>query len=363
MPVPIRLGGQDRKVATMLDSPLYVNMTRWGALYGGPGGNWGPGRVDPAADQVENQLGLGPGGLPRLLPASNTSDDLDYILPATRVNLGLPNPLFAAAVGSQHGGAGNNGRVVLDDLRGAMNSVWPVLANPCYAIIDSDAAHHVSLLLAELAFANVAAGRAKIVINFDAHTDYSVAAMNAASLRCDNWGSFVIRPVGAWVPIADAYVMIGNKAGGGQAPNPAWSNTTCRLRAPNTQSQNLAGATVRLQMQSLVNLLNANIAHLNGNAPWAGYDVYVTVDRDFQQQSFTDYGDGAYTTVAAWQAVHDCMDELNNNVPNVAFAGFDICGLPTYAGASVAAGALAPQQRFNLALQDIQTFENEIAAL
>ncbi|MFC6080822.1 hypothetical protein [Sphaerisporangium aureirubrum] len=347
----------------MLDSPLFVNMTRWGALYGGPGAIWGPARVTPVADQVENQLGLGPGGLPRLLPASNASDDLDYILPLTRVNLNLPNPLFAHAVGSQAGGAFHNGQVQLDHLRGAMNSVWPALANPCYAIIDSDAAHHVSLLLAELAFANVAAGRAKIVINFDAHTDYSPAAMNAASLRCDNWGSFTIRPVGAWLPIADAYVMIGNRAGGGLAPVPAWSNTTCRLRAPNVQSQNLAGATVRLQMQSLINLLNANIVALNAGAAWNGYDVYVTVDRDFQQTSFTDYGDGAYAPVAAWQAVHDVLDELNNNVANVSFAGFDLCGLPTYAGGSVTAGPLAPQQRFDLALQDVQNFENEIAAL
>jgi hypothetical protein len=362
MPVNDQIG-DDRKATQVLDSPLFVNMTRWGALYGGPGVAWGPARVTPVADQVENQLGLGPAGLPRLLPANNAGDDLDYILPATRVNLNLPNPLFARAVGSQAGGAMHNGQVQLDDLRGAMNSVWPALANPCYAIIDSDAAHHVSLLLSELAFAGVPAGRAKIVINFDAHTDYSVAPLNAASLRCDNWGSFAIRPVGAWLPIADAYVMIGNKGGGGQAPVPAWSNTTCRLRAPNTQSQNLAGATIRNQMQSLINLLNLNVAALNGGAAWAGYDVYVTVDRDVQQTSFTDYGDGVYSPIVAWQAVHDCLDELNNNIPNVSFAGFDLCGLPTYVGGSVTAGPLAPQQRLNLALQDIQTFENEIAAL
>jgi hypothetical protein len=358
--------GATERRSTMLDSPLFVNMTRWGALYGGPGNVWGPHRVTPAVTQVEAQFGLGPGLLPRLLPASDASDDLDYITPATRGLLNLPAPLFTRAVGNQNGVAGWNGQIGLDDLRGAMNTVWPALAHPCFAIIDSDAAHHVSLLLAERAFFNVPAGRAKIVINFDAHSDYSAAAINPASLRCDNWGSFTIRPVpnNPWVPIADAYVMIGTKGPGGQAPNPAWSNTTCRFRAPGPAgSQAVAGATITLQMQQLIAMLNANAVAMNNGNAWAGYDVYLTVDRDVEQSSFTDYGDGVYTNPVVWQAVNDCLTELNL-LPNLDFAGFDLCGLPTWSGSSVTSGNHMPvQQRFNLALQDILTFENEIAAL
>lgn len=347
----------------MLHSPLFVNMTRWGAMYGGPGGNWGNPRLDQAVDQVEARLGLGAGVLPRLLPASDNSADLDYIAPHVRANLGLPNPLFNRAVGSQGGVAGNNGQVDLTHLRGAMNSVWPALPHECFAIIDSDAAHHVSLLLAEAAFANVAAGRAKIVINFDAHTDYSPAALNGASLRCDNWGSFAIRPLaaGVWQPIADVYVMVGTKSNQGQAPATAFGNTTCRFRGGNNASQAVAGAGIRAQMQSLINMVNANAIALNGGA-WNGYDVYLTVDRDVEASSFTDYGDGAYPRNVVWQAVHDCLDELDQ-VPNMAFAGFDLCGLPTWNGGSVATGAVPVQQRFNLALQDVHDFQNEIAAL
>jgi hypothetical protein len=52
-----------------------------------------------------------------------------------------------------------------------------------------------------------------------------------------------------------------------------------------------------------------------------------------------------------------------SQVANLSFAGFDLCGLPTWNGSSVASGPTAVQQRFNLALQDIQTFQAEIIGL
>jgi hypothetical protein len=219
-------------------------------------------------------------------------------------------------------------------------------------------------LLAERAFAAVPAGRARIVINFDAHTDFSGAVPAVASLRCDNWGSFTVNAVPpVYVnPIADVYVMMGNKVQGLAAPNPLWSNTSARFRAPvPAAAQPVAGATIAQQIQQLIVMLNGHAAAMNNGNAWAGYAVYVTVYRDVQQSSYTDYGDGAYTVAAVWQAVDDCLTELDNN--NVAFAGFDICGLPTYAGTSHVSGGLMPAGRIALACTDVTTFHNQINAL
>lgn len=360
----------------MLNSPLFINMTRWAAAYGGPGARFGAAQVDQTADQVGAALGVGMGLLPRLRPANNASNDLDYITAPNRLACNLGPALFARAVGSSGGVAGNNGQTNLTELRCAMNSAWPALPHPTLAVIDSDAAHHVSLLLAERAFVNVAAGHARIVINFDAHTDYAAAVPNLASLRCDNWGSFTVRPVPPVYlnPIADAYVMIGNKTAGLAAPNPLWGNTTARFRqpvpaavpgmaapvAPAPPSVPVAGATIALQMANMINQLNGMAAALNGG-PWAGYAVYVTVDRDVQQSSFTDYGDGAYPVATVWQAVDDCLTALD--LAGAAFTGFDVCGLPTYAGGSVASGGMPPIARNALACADIVTFEGFIANL
>jgi hypothetical protein len=61
------------------------------------------------------------------------------------------------------------------------------------------------------------------------------------------------------------------------------------------------------------------------------------------------------------QAVDDCLTALD--VAGVIFAGFDICGLPTYAGGSVVGGGLAAVARVALACNDIVRFEGQIAAL
>jgi hypothetical protein len=351
----------------MQTSPLFLSMTRWGADYGAPGVNWGAARVNPTVAQVETALGLGPAALPRLVPANNASNDLDFIPGGVRLGCALGGPLFANTVGRADGAAGANGQCNATDLRCAMNGVWPVLPHPVLGIIDSDAAHHVSLLLAERAFAAVPAGHARIVINFDAHTDYSSSPPNVASLRCDNWGSFTVRTPAAYAnPIADVYVMMGNKVQGLAPPNPLWSNTSARFRVPVPAAgvpaavQPVAGATITAQVQELINKLNGYAVAMNGG-PWTGYDVYVTVDRDVQQSNYTDYGDGAYTVAAVWQAVHDCLTELHSN--HVAFRGFDLCGLPTYAGTSHVSGGMQPAGRLGLACTDVTTFHNEIVAL
>jgi hypothetical protein len=352
----------------MQTSPLFLNMTRWGADYGPSGGVWGPNRVNPTVAQVETALGLAPNALTRLVPAHGTSRDLVFIPVATRGNCGLGPALFANPVGREDGVAGANGQCRLDQLRCAMNGVWPALPDPVLGIIDSDAAHHMSLLLAERAFAAVPAGHARIVINFDAHTDFSNPP-DVASLRCDNWGSFTVNAVPPVYanPIADVYVMIGNKVQGLRAPNPPWSNTIARFRVPGpaggvpAAAQPVAGATIAQQIQQLIVMLNGYAAAMNNGNVWAGYAVYVTVDRDVQESSYTDYGDGAYTVAAVWQAVDDCLTELDNN--NVAFAGFDICGLPTYAGKSNVSGGLQPAGRIALACANVTTFHNRITAL
>jgi hypothetical protein len=343
-------------------------MTRWGADYGASGANWGPNRVNPTVARVEIALGLAQNALTRLVSANNASNDLDFIPANVRVACNLGGQLFANTIGREDGVAGANGQCDLAELRCAMNGVWPALPHPVLGIIDSDAAHHISLLLAERAFAAVPAGRARIVINFDAHTDFSGAVPAVASLRCDNWGSFTVRAVPpVYVnPIADVYVMIGNKVQGLAAPNPPWSNTSARFRVPAAggvpqAAQPVAGATIAQQIQQLIAMLNGYAAAMNNGNAWAGYTVYVTVDRDVQQTSYTDYGDGAYTVAAVWQAVDDCLTELDNN--HVAFAGFDICGLPTYAGTSNVGGGMQPAGRIALACADVSTFHNRINLL
>jgi hypothetical protein len=107
-------------------------------------------------------------------------------------------------------------------------------------------------------------------------------------------------------------------------------------------------------------------AALNGGAAMPGYSVYLTVDRDFQETSFTDYGDGPYPVANGWQTVDDCIDELAHNIAPgpVTFRGFDICGLPTWAGISGAAGGgLTPAAKLALACTDIQRLLTDIHAV
>ena len=162
------------------------------------------------------------------------------------------NVLFDTPVGASNGAAGNNGKTRIIPFHCAMFSTngppLPATAHPYFAVIDSNEAHHLSTFLVERAFATVAPGWAKVIVNFDYHDDYTLIA-NVDSFRCDNWGGFAIRPIGGLyaAPIADFYVGLGGR------PNP-WQTSFYCMRRPETdgRKQQLAGPTVQAQANALL---------------------------------------------------------------------------------------------------------------
>lgn len=71
-------------------------------------------------------------------------------------------------------------------------------------------------------------------------------------------------------------------------------------------------------------------------------DVYITVDRDVSQRSFTYWGDGYMTAAEMRSAVDRCLTYLRTKNANL--VGFDIAGLPDSKGSSEALGILAVKQ-------------------
>jgi hypothetical protein len=65
-------------------------------------------------------------------------------------------------------------------------------------------------------------------------------------------------------------------------------------------------------------------------------DVYITVDRDVSQKSFTYWGDGYLTSAQMRSAVERCLGFLKSKGANL--VGFDIAGLPDSAGKSAVLG-------------------------
>jgi hypothetical protein len=70
-------------------------------------------------------------------------------------------------------------------------------------------------------------------------------------------------------------------------------------------------------------------------------DVYVTVDRDVSQGSYTFWNDGSVSAVETRTAVQRCLQYLKSRNANL--VGFDVSGLPDTAGCSTALGLHAPQ--------------------
>jgi len=340
-------------------SPVYFNMTRWALAYGGPGGAWTDAVVDAYVAQI-SQNALNGTPIVSRRRAAPTSQDLLFIPPAVIAPCGAGPVLFNRPVGSATGGADNNGQTHLAAFHCVMNAGGPAPPFPAtphayFAIIDSNAAHHLSALLAEHSFVGLPAGWAKVIVNFDAHSDFGTQ-INPNSYRCDNWGIYTVRPVANVfaAAVADMYVGFGNK------PGSAWATSFYRMRPPGpAPQQQLAGATVTAQVQALLAAVNANAVLLNG-APWLGIAVYVTIDRDVMEASFTDYGDGPYPAVALYQAVHECLQVFRGS--GVALRGVDICGLPTWTGGSAKQPTWGPAQRQARANVDIHSLYGQVVA-
>lgn len=337
--------------------PMYFNMTRWSLGYAGT--VWNDAVVDQYVDELVQATGVALPITSRRRLATVASDGLTWISQHVAGGCGVVGPLFSSPVGSQQGAAANNGATSFDQFRCVIRSVdgLPVAPHPLFSIIDSNAAHHLSALLAEYSFANTAPGTAKVVINFDAHPDFGVVNISG-TIRCDNWGSYCVGEVGGRPAISDFYVGIGNKPTAGPVPPPAWSNSFVRVRAPHDRRKaDVPAGTISAQIDSLANTIDA-AAHLLNQGPWIARTAYVSVDRDVMQQSFTDYGDGHYDPTDARAGVLECLAALKRI--GFTLSGFDVCGLPTVAGSSTAAPTLPRHDRTAIAFNDIRAFHEAL---
>lgn len=107
---------------------------------------------------------------------------------------------------------------------------------------------------------------------------------------------------------------------------------------------------------------------LGAGQAWSALEIYLSVDRDVMEGSFTDYGDGLYPLPQLWDFVQHFIDGLvalrgrEPAVP-VRFAGFDLCGLPMLNGSSKSAGPTSPADRYLQVGADLQRFATVIRSI
>lgn len=296
--------------------------------------------------------------------------DFDYIQPGWiqhQANLllapcGWPGPNSDLA-------GQNNGRTNYATWQHAFSQLFAndadfqrVARYPLFSIIDTNSAHHLSAPLVERAVSRAdprrLAGqptRAMLVINFDNHPDYG--GDTTSPVTCQNWGCFVSKTVQNVYanPIADAYVRFG--ANDPQA-NPTWGRGEWH-------QANLAGGMVDINPNYTATLqaqLNTVIGIISPGAP-ANVDAYVSLDRDVLKRSFTQYNDGPFPAAAGIAGVETCLAHLVGVGARI--VGFDICGLPTFPGATrdpTAAGFTTPDA-MTLAGTQITDLWNYLIAL
>jgi hypothetical protein len=319
---------------------VFLNTTRWGRCYGPDGPPLQLGAVLQVAGEVADRLGPAREGVfESFLHATEHSNGLTYAAP-------VADPLFLRPIGSPVGtDVVSNGEINPRTLVQAFAPVWAQLPDPerlrC-TVIDSNNAHHFSLLLAQRVLATAPAGRTRLIVNFDAHTDYGLTSNNL--LRCSNWGAFAIRqgvqPDGTPLfprPAADAYLSVGVKgadAGPGQGRLRIGAGAMAEQILQPVGMNNAPGNQQPVATNLVTALVNAlQVAQLPSNR----LDVYVSIDRDVEQRSFTDYNDGPFPPALIWAFIEAFVRALAaRRGPDsvVRLAGFDLCGFPTLAGIS-----------------------------
>jgi len=323
--------------------PVYFQTSRWLRGYlEGPVFETGYGAVR-AANYATQILGSMPNPAAAAVRKSGVSNqflDFTYIL-AGWLQF-QPNLLQASCgwPGLNGNMAGqNNGRTGYPTWQHAFSQLFAndpdfqgvVAGFPLFSIIDTNSAHHVSAPLVERAVAladpNRLAGapnRAMLVINFDNHPDYG--GDTNVPITCQNWGCFVSNNVANVYnhQISDAYVRFG--ANNPQNPNPDWSHG--QWHQANQGGMIDIDPNHNSTLEAQINTVIAAISP--GGA--ANVDAYVSLDRDVLKRSYTQYGDGPFAPANGVQGVKDCLTHLV--AVGAHLAGVDICGLPTYPGAS-----------------------------
>ncbi|MBO0803732.1 MAG: arginase family protein [Nocardiopsaceae bacterium] len=204
---------------------------------------------------------------------------------------------------------------------------------PLFSIIDTDSAHHLSAPLVERAVAYADAprlvgepGRAMLVVNFDAHTDYGAQARDTSTpITCQSWGRFVSNTVPQvhGYQLADAYVRFGLNTA--LDSTPTWSHGEWHQANTDTVTQRIAETDNASLADQLDTVIDAITQHGT-----RGLNAYVSIDRDVVQVNYTQYSDGPFPADQGIAGVKTCLDHLVSKGASI--VGFDVCGLPTFPG-------------------------------
>lgn len=254
--------------------------------------------------------------------------------------------------GNQAGQGDANGALPWERFQCGLPPVFPrinpggLLRKP-FSVIDTNAAHHFTLAIANYALNVLApnlplqpgapAARRRVIVNFDAHDDIGTGG---AMIACDRWGRYAVRPpAGSTLAnVADLYAVLGVKF----VPTPA---LPAGFLVPRNQNKS------NLRPASWGDAVNQMMAAAGATAT-NQVDLYVSIDRDVMQSSYTTYGDGAYTPQAIRAGVQAFLQAWNG----ARVVGMDVVGLPATGGSGIVQPDWSLQQQMAQAAADISSF-------
>jgi len=364
------------KVISMQMVPVYFQTSRWLRGYLDPPGyesGYKPQRAVTYADQLLAALQNPVSAAVRKFGVSNAPfRDFDYIQPGwiqpQGANL-LEVPCGFPGANADKAGQ-NNGRTSYATWQHAFSQLFAndadfkrVARYPLFSIIDTNSAHHLSAPLVERAVRLADPGRlggnptrAMLVVNFDNHPDYGGDTTSPST--CQNWGCFVsktVQNVYAY-PIADAYVRLGAND---PLANPSWSRGQWHLANSGggmVDIDSTHASTLEAQLDTVI----GTISPPSRGGP-ANVDAYVSLDRDVLKRNFTQYNDGPFPAADGIAGVETCLSHLVRT--GVHIVGFDICGLPTFPGATKDAVDFKVPDAMALAKTQVTDLWNHIASL
>jgi hypothetical protein len=363
---------RDKVISMQQMVPVYFQTSRWLRGYLDPP-VYETGYNAPRAVTYANQLlGTLQNPVSPAVRKSGVSDipfrDFNYIQPGWTQPQGSLLQAPCGFPGPRGDMAGqNNGRTDYAIWQHAFSQLFVndadfkrVAQYPLFSIIDTNSAHHLSAPLVERAVKRTDATRlagnptrAMLVVNFDNHPDYGGDTTSPST--CQNWGCFVSKTVPNVYayPIADAYVRFG--ANDPQA-NPTWSRGQWHQASSGggmVDIDSTHAATLQQQLDTVIRTISPGGA--------ANLDAYVSLDRDVLKRNFTQYNDGPFPAADGIAGVEACLAHLVHT--GVRIVGFDICGLPTFPGATKDAVDFKVPDAMALAKTQVTGLWNYIVAL
>ena len=303
-------------------------------------------------------------------PVVRGTTDFDYVTPETRDLIGLHGAFLQKSVADKTGNTQYKGDSALKTFReGLLIEIKAALdvsqqnpQLPLFAVVDHNAAHNVSAVLAERAFANVGRSNAlRVVINFDFHDDSPAKIdLREQIIRCDNWAGFMTRKVPDIYPepVADAYINFGVSSGRDAKVSGNLGAGVYQLaRDDGAKPARIIPAdhpvpTVTEQLKTVIEWFSLR-----------NVDFYISIDRDFMVGSYTPWGDGSQLPAAGRAAVAEALLYFQTGLMRGAtgrLVGLDVTGLPALGGRS-AAGISEPEA-IEQANEDLVTFYRQVVA-